>query len=421
MFKASAAVLSRSGTCFHPVSSTTARYLLFAQLTFIVFLAPRNIYSQAKASSGKFAELSRRAAEAREADRVEEAVRLYRQALALRPNWQEGWWSLGTLEYDLDHYSKAALDFEKVIALNSTNGTAHAMLGLSQFELGQDNEALKNLLAAERLSIVNDDQLRKVALYHLGLLELRARRFGDAHDTLQQLAQQHVRTQELAIALGKAALLISSEDKNSDVQVDNIIAQTGEADALAAVREFERAKQIYQGLIERFPNYPNLHFAFGRALLEAQETEAAVAEFQRELDRDPGNVNSMLEIASVRYRVDSQEGLKYAENAAKLAPAMPFAHYLLGLLRLDTGNPLDAIPELEIAKKAFPKQSEVYFALGNAYARAGRKTEAARTRAEFLRLEKQSEGQPGSNVYGQIPPGLSEGQMRTESNGASPD
>jgi predicted Zn-dependent protease len=86
---------------------------------------------------------------------------------------------------------------------------------------------------------------------------------------------------------------------------------------------------------------------------------------------------------------------------------------LLGVLRLDTGNAAGAIPELEIAQKAFPNQPRVYFSLGNAYARVGRKTEAAKARAVFSRLNGQEKKQRGSTVYSGRPPGVSEGQLQT--------
>jgi tetratricopeptide (TPR) repeat protein len=383
-------------------------------------LLPEAAAAQTKAPVPNFAVLSQRAAEARDADRLDQAVVLYTKALMLRPRWIEGWWALGTMEYDQNHYDKAAVDFAKLIALNSANGTAHAMLGLCQFELGKDELALKNLKEADHVGIVNNEELRKVALYHLGVLQLRAHKFGDAHESLFQLAQQRIRSEELLTALGQASLLISPQDSPVEDSAKNLIERAGEAEAFSATKDFDRAKQLYTGLTNQFPNYPNLHFAYGRMLLEAHETDQAVEEFHRELDRDPKNVNSMLEIASVRYQVDSQEGLKYAEQAVNLAPGLPFAHYLLGLLRLDTGDAAGAIPELEIAQKAFPKQPKIYFALGNAYSRIGRKSEAANARAEFLRLDKQSGNQPGSNVYGERPAGVSEGQMQKQDREAAP-
>jgi tetratricopeptide (TPR) repeat protein len=359
-----------------------------------------------------FKSLSEQADKASEENRLDEAAALYRKALALKPRWAEGWWSLGTLDYDQDHYAKAALDFKKVIGLNPQNGTAHAMLGLCQFELGQDEPALKNLLAAEQLGVLKDDQLRKVALYHLGLLELRAGKYGVAKETLGQLVRDRVRTQELTTGLGLAALLIRPQDSPvAGMPGADIVERAGEAEVLLAANEFEQAKQKYTQLANEFPEYPNLHFAFGRMLLETHETDTAVEQFQQELARDPKNVNSMLEIATARQLVDAQGGLQYAEDAVKLAPSLPLAHYLLGMLRLETGNAAGAVPELEVAQKAFPNEAGVYFSLGNAYARTGRKAEATKARAEFTRLNASATKPPTPTVYGERPAGLLEGQL----------
>lgn len=421
MLRLSIAIATCGGRRSDSVHAKDLRYPLSLTLAGCLLFTALNLHAQAKPSSANFAAVSKKAEAARDANQLQDAARLYTRALALRPGWQEGWWSLGTLEYDQDHYAKAAMAFRKAVALNGANGTAHAMLGLCEFELGKDTLALKNLVQADHLGIVNNDELRKVALYHLGILQLRAHRFGDAHETLRQVAKEKVKSKDLAVAMGQAALLMAPQDPAAKTDnAENIAEQAGEAEAWAAVQEFEQAKQIYQNLVSQFPDYPNLHFAYGRLLLDAHETDEAIAEFRRELERDPKNVNSMLEIAAVRYQVDSDEGLKFAEEAVKLAPAKPFGHYMLGLLRLDTGNAPGSIPELEIAQKAFPKQPKVYFALGNAYARVGRKADAAKVRAEFLRLDKKSSGEEDSNVYGARPAEPSEGQLNTGSQETSP-
>jgi len=240
---------------------------------------------------------------------------------------------------------------------------------------------------------------------------LRARKFDDAKETLDQLARLRVKTKELTTALGLAVLLISPKDAPPEgTPGAAVVDRAGQAEELLAAKEYEQAKHAYAQLAEEFPAYPNLHFAFGRLLLETNETEKAVEQFQLELKRDPENVNSLMEIASVRYQVDSQDGLPYAEKALKLAPRLPFVHYLVGILRLDTGDAAGAIPELEIAQKAFPNEPRVYFSLGAAYSRTGRKAEATKARAEFARLNAQ-EKQRGTTSYSDRPPGLLGGQQ----------
>lgn len=378
----------------------------------LVFLPLLSFASEPQTNS-RFADLAARAKQASEENRLDDARQLYTKAVTIRPNWADGWWSLGTLEYDENHYAKAGRDFKQVIRLQPANGTAHAMLGLCQFELKEDAPALANLVEADKRGIVNNDELRRVALYHMGLLELRAFRFGDAFDTLHDLSNEGITSAELFTALGEAALLIhpqAAEDDNSQ----SVIRKVGEAEALAGQKQFDSADKIYTALISQNPEFPNLHFAYARMLLEAHSEDQAIEQFRAELKRDPGNVNSMLEIASVEFQQDSEDGLKYAEKAARLAPGLPFAHYMLGMLRLDLGDAAGAIPELEIVRKDFPKQPKIYFVLGNAYARVGRKADAARARAEFVRLDVDSAHHNASVRDKQLPL-ISEKQLRRDS------
>ena len=396
---------------------TNRRRLRQARLAVVLasatlMLTPRVSAGQAQNKSSNFSQLAEAAKKANEENRLVEAAAFYTRALALRPRWKEGWWSLATIEYDQDRYAKAAQDFQKLITLDQSNGTAHAMLGLCQFELNKDESALNNLWKAEQLGIIKNEELRHVALYHMGLLQLRARKFGDAKETLDQLVKLGVRSNELVTALGLAVLLINPKDAPLDSTPGGTVVEgAGHAEALLVAKDYDQAKQAYAQLMSEYPDYANLHFAYGRLLLETNETDAAVEQFQLELKRDPQNVSSLLEIAAVRYQVDSQEALPYAEKALKLAPRLPFTHYLVGLLRLDTGNPAGAIPELEIAQKSFPSESRIFFSLGTAYARTGHKTEAAKARAEFTRLHAK-EKERAATVYSDRPPGLAEGQLQ---------
>src|SRR5215470_5298197 len=241
----------------------------FAAVAILVWiLSPGTLRSSPQQKSATFSQLAEEAKKASEGNRLDEAVALYKKALVLRPRWKDGWWSLGTIEYDQDHYAKAAADFERLIALQPKNGTAHAMLGLCQFELSKDEPALKNLLKAEQLGIIKDEQLRRVALYHMGVLELRARKFDDAKETLDQLARLGVRTKELTTALGLAVLLIRPQDAPPEgTPGATVVERAGEAEALLQAKDFEQAKQAYVQLTGEYPDYPNLHFAFGRLLL----------------------------------------------------------------------------------------------------------------------------------------------------------
>jgi tetratricopeptide (TPR) repeat protein len=346
---------------------------------------------QAKSLPENFDSLSQRAAAARDSDRLDEAVVLYKKALALRPRWAEGWWSLGTLEYDRNNYHSAAIAFHKLLPLAPKDGTAHAMLGLCEFELGQDDAALKHLEQAKTLDVSSNPQLRLVLLYHDGILLLRANKFQSGQTVLSNLCKDSIPDEDVVKTLGWAVFRISPNTAPAEgTPGAQIIQRAGHAACITAQKKYDQARQEYSDLVTEYPDYPYIHYVFGKFLAESNDSAGAITEFQRELKNNPRDINSRLEIAATQYKLDSAAGIPYAEEAVQLNPHIPFAHYLLGLLYLDTDDYQKAIPQLEIAQQSFPKEAKVYFALGSAYSRAGRKLDAEKARAAFQRLSQES-------------------------------
>ncbi|MHB8303345.1 MAG: tetratricopeptide repeat protein [Acidobacteriaceae bacterium] len=343
-------------------------------------------------SKQNFAALSAEADAARAADHLNQATVLYKKALALRPAWSEGWWSLGTVEYDQGKYAGAARAFEKLIALKPKggNGTALVMLGLCEFELGHDRNALRHIEQGKNIGIAKDNQLQDVMNYHEGILLQRFGKFEGAREVLDELCANGVHSKELANGLGMVALQMRDKDPPLQEPEAQIVASVGVATCLAAQHKFDQAQQVITAVVQQYPDFPYIHYAYGRLLLDVDHPKAATLQFKQEIKDNPGDAIARLQIAAANYRVDSAAGLPYAEEAVKLDPNYPFGHYLLGLLLLDTGSYRKAIPELEIARRYFPQEAQVYFALGSAYAHVGRKQDAARARATFARLQQQS-------------------------------
>ena len=75
-----------------------------------------HIRSTPKARGPSFAELAQRASAARDANRIEEAIDLYRQATQIRPKWDAGLWYMGTLLYESDRFEAA-----RAASCNSSN------------------------------------------------------------------------------------------------------------------------------------------------------------------------------------------------------------------------------------------------------------------------------------------------------------
>jgi tetratricopeptide (TPR) repeat protein len=337
-----------------------------------------------------FNQLAAKAQKASEENRLDEAARLYARALAIKPKWAEGWWSLATLEYDQDHYAKSAAAFKKLVPLQPTNGTAFAMLGLCEFELGSNQASLRDIQKGIDLGLQTNPELRHVVLYHQGLLLQRKGSFQAAQDALEQLCLQTGPNDAAANVLGMTLLRSSAKEPPTAGSADaDVVLRVGRAACLAGEKKFDEARPAFEAVVRDFPNYPNIHYAFGMFLLELRDVPASVDQLKQEIANNPTDVVSRLRIAAAEYKLDSAAGIPYAEEVIKVDPNQPFGHYLLGLLRLDTDDYKNAIPELEIAQKAFPHEARIFLALGTAYSRAGRKEDAARARANFQRLQSE--------------------------------
>jgi tetratricopeptide (TPR) repeat protein len=358
--------------------------------------------AQSKAAPN-FATLSSQANAARDADRLDEALSLYQKALALRPTWAEGWWSVGTIQYDRNAYADAARAFRKLLALRSKDGTAHAFLGLCEFELGNDDAAFQHIELSRKIGLSDDPQFQHVVLFHEGVLLQRAGKFERAQEDLQQLCLQEVKGDEISSILGLVLLRRKdSRPPSSTPEEAGIVMGIGRAGCLAGQKKYDDGRLILDALVKQHPNVPNIHYAYGMFLLDARDQPAAINEFKQEIENNPVNVPARLRIAATLYKTDSAAGVPYAQQAVKLAPDAPLGHYLLGLLLLDTNAHEQAIPELEIAGKAFPKDAKLHFALGTAYAQAGRTQDAARERTAFEHLQ-QEPGSRSSDEVGSLP------------------
>jgi predicted Zn-dependent protease len=325
---------------------------------------------------------------ARQANKPAEAVDLYRQALAQRPDWPEGWWQFGTLLYDGNDYAGAAHAFERAATLKPEVGTAWVMLGLCEVQLGRKADALAHLERGRQIGVSADAQVRRVMLYQESLLLLDVAEFEKAEETLGALAAEVGDTEEVTAALGRTVLRMSAEEANEPARRE-LLVRAGRAAVLTAQKKPAEAEQAYVQLAADFPSIRNVHYALGRYYVGTRQPEKALDAYERELSHSPDHVPARLGIAAIKASTDPAGALTYAEQAVQLNPRIPLGHYLLGTLLLTAGQTDRAISELELAEQSVKDDPRVYYALGRAYAKAGRAADAERARATFKHLNEE--------------------------------
>jgi len=338
-------------------------------------------------AEAEFARLVKLADDERVAEHFDDAISLYGQALKIKPKWPDGWWYIGAIFYQRDLYPDARNAFQNLVALEPERGPAWAMLGLCQFQTNEFDLAAISLERGRSLGVSDNSELANVVRYHIALLYVRFDYFENAYEVLNEFVRTGQETPKVVEAFGLTILRMPFLPKEVPPDQREKLLIAGQAGYHMAARRLDQARTAFDTLLARYPNDPNIHYAFGVFMLP-QDADLAMNEFKRELQISPAHYAAMAQMAFEYLKRDQfNDALPLAEKAVQLAPKLYAARNVLGRVLLELGQVERSIKELEEGVKLAPSSPEMHFALARAYTRAGRKEEAARERATFKKLQ----------------------------------
>jgi len=281
---------------------------------------------------------------ARDAGNTDEAIRDYRRAVAFRPDWAEGWWDLGTTQYETNQYADAVASLQKLVRLAPNSAAGWSILGLSEFETKDYGGALASLEKAQLLGGISDPDIAHVSAYHLALLLIRNGEFerGAAllHSTFGDSTSPQVKT-----ALGLALLRIPLLPDEFDPTQDALIQEAGDAAASNNLAAFS-------ALAQQHPQTPWVHYAYGLALASQEKIEEALAQQKIETEVSPTSPLPWIEISSIALRLKkTQDALSAAKRAVILDPNSSAAHKALAKALTASGETRQAALETSSAAR----------------------------------------------------------------------
>ncbi len=338
-----------------------------------------------------FDEVARQADNARNADRVTEAIELYRQAVQLRPSWSDGWLWLGDLLYGQNRFLEAQDSFAHFVAITPKPGPVWAMKGLCEFETRDYAHSMEDLETWMHGGLQGSEALTDVAAFHGAMLLTRERHFAQALSLLTDRAQRRGESPLLVEAMGLASLRMAYLPGDYPPELREKVWLAGKAAFYLSVREFERGQDYSHRLLADYGQQPDVHYIHG-LLLEAQsKTDEAAHEFHKELQIFPQHSEAMLALAQIDIDLSQMaEAISLARNAVQIEPANPDAHHILGRALLAAGQVRESTQELESAERLAPNNASIHFHLATAYQRLGRKEDAQREMSTYLSIKKTS-------------------------------
>jgi tetratricopeptide (TPR) repeat protein len=350
-----------------------------------------------------FEDLARRAQAVLDS-RPEESARLYKQALAIHPEWAEGWLYMGGALYQVGRYAEATDALRKGVELAPRVGTGWALLGLSESQLEDQDQALADIRKGEDLGLGTNTAFEAAVRVRAAQFLIRSSAFDEALAQLQPLSKHPDNPPAVEEAMGLCVLAIPDDMAQLSPQKRAVVDLAGKAAWAFASQHPDAAVAGYRHLLEQYPKEPGVHYAYGLYLMES-DLAAALAEFQKEVQNNPKHWPALLVIASLQIRQGTPEqAIESLHAALKVVPAKYRwrCHIDLGRANLDANNLDAAITELENAAGQMPSNASVHFFLADAYRRAGRKADAERERTEFEKRKVQQDplGVPALHPFG---------------------
>jgi len=347
-----------------------------------------------------FDDVVRQAESARDADKLNEAIELYREGLRQRPSWQEGWWSLGRILYEQDRFPEAQTALLRFVAIEPKPGLAWAYLGLCEYETKSHAHALESFERWAREGFPGSEDLIVVARFRWALLLTQKGDFANALQLLEGVAVKRGESMELIDAMGLATLHIPSLPEDYPAERREQVWLAGKVMFYATTRDYAQAQTYSTQLLAEYGDQPEVHFLAGSLLNFQIKHKEAAEEFQKELKINPRHISAMLKLAEIDLESSKLiEAETLARNSVAIEARNPESHLILGRVLLATGKVKEAALEFEAAERLAPNSSLIHFNLATAYQRLGEKAQSEREFAIYKSLTEKEKAQPHVQAF----------------------
>jgi predicted Zn-dependent protease len=181
-----------------------------------------------------------------------------------------------------------------------------------------------------------------------------------------------------------------------------------EAEALESQGKWDDAVWEYKNILAQEPKLPGIHFRLGRIALSRPQTSATVEdakrEFLEELQSDSANASAEFFLGEIARQAGQwNEAIQRFSRAAKFDPGFAEAFLALGMSLNSAEQFPDAVAPLETYIKMLPGDPAGHYQLSIAYARTGKKQEAARELSIQQELSSKNPNGPPPSTNGSLP------------------
>jgi tetratricopeptide (TPR) repeat protein len=289
-------------------------------------------------------------------DEAEQAIELYKKALALTPDSSVIHERLAEVYAKTQRLHEATLEAEAALEIDPSNVSAHRVLArIYVHQLGDVNSGQ---IQSEDISraVEQFEAIQKLEPYDVSsaLWLARLYRFENRHDdaekvlrgvlernpdseqALEQLSQLLIdggRSQEAIQLLEQAA------GEGASPEVDDLLG-----DAYSQAKDYAHAEKAYAQAVEEDPDEPSHRHGLAQALTSEDKYAAALEQYKKLAELEPGTAENYLRMGQLYRRLGQFDQAESSLLRAKqLAPGSLEILYSEALLYEDQGRYSDAV------------------------------------------------------------------------------
>jgi tetratricopeptide (TPR) repeat protein len=326
--------------------------------------------------------------------RLEEAIRYYSIAVALRPQSLGAHGNLGNALKDNGRLDEAITEHREALRLDKDEAQAHVNLGIALRDKDLLEEAIAEYRVALRLKKDHPDAHNNlgVALHDKGRLEEAIAEYREAIRLKKDFPEAHA---NLGNALHDKGLLEEAIAEYREALgskhdfPDAYLAHKNLGAALAGKGLLDEAIAEYRVAIRLKKDHPGAHNNLGNALRDKGQLEEAIAECREAIrlkQDDYGAHNNLGNALKDKGLLD--EAIAEYHEAIRLKKDYPEAHNNLGNALTSKGQLYEAIAEFREAIRLKRDYAEAHTNLGVVLERQGLLEEAIVVYRKAIHLKK---------------------------------
>jgi tetratricopeptide (TPR) repeat protein len=344
--------------------------------------------------------------EAQQSGKLQLAIEEFRRSAESDPSRAEAHARLGMAYQSAGMLPQAAAALEQALKLDPNLPGVGVLLAFTYQNMGSNDKALPHL--AKAFESERDAQVRLLVGQRLVDAYFGAGDSEHGLEIVEKLRRLAPKDPAVLYTASKAYanLWNSTVELLVNTAPDSYRVHQVFAEVFEAQDRFADAAKEYRQIIRMEPNLPGAHYRLGRMILRSgdnpENDQTALAEFRRELEIQPEDIPTHIEIGELDLRAQRlDQAEKDFSYALGIQPANVRGMIGLGNVYLARKQYAQALGQLQPAARMAPDDSSIHYSLMLAYRSLGRTAEAQTEYKEFQKL-KTEEQQRQSSLLNQL-------------------